>query len=126
MTHQHRPDPSFALLIDTQPKQGWLTVVVTSSIGTSEETVLLPFLFTLYTSNFCFNSRKCHLLKFSYDMSVVSCITDYKENKYRDLIRNFVRWWDRKHLQLNSDKTKELILDLRRRKRHQPTVLAQI
>ena len=75
-------------------------------------------LFPLYTSNFCFNSGTCQLQKFSDDSSIVGCITDGKEDKYRDLFRNFVGWCDRNYLQLNIGKTKELVVDFRHRKRH--------
>ena len=47
--------------------QGCLSGVVTSSTGTFQETILSPFLFTIYTSDFCFNCGTCHLQKFSDD-----------------------------------------------------------
>ncbi|KAK0134692.1 putative RNA-directed DNA polymerase from transposon BS [Merluccius polli] len=71
-------------------------------------TVLSPFLFTLYTSDFCYNSRTCHLQKFSDDSSIVGCITDNREEEYRELVENFVGWCDGNHLQLNTGKIKEL------------------
>ena len=93
-----------------------LSDVVTSNTGTPQGTVLSPFLFSLYTSDFCYNSRACHLQKFSDDSSIVGCITDNREEEYRELVENFVGWCDGNHLQLNTGKTKELVVDFRRRK----------
>ncbi len=45
-------------------------------------TILAPFLFTLYTSDFHFNSGSWHLQKFSDDVPAVGCID--KENKEED------------------------------------------
>ena len=67
-----------------------LSDVVISNTGTPQGTVLLSFLFTLYTSDFCYNSRTCHLRKFSDDSSIVGSITDTKEEEYSELVENFV------------------------------------
>ena len=91
--------------------------MVASSTGTPQRVVLSSFLFTLDRLNFCFNSGTCHLQKFSDDPSTVDCISKDKVDEYRDLTRNFVGWCDRNHLQINIGKTKELVADLRRRKR---------
>ena len=90
--------------------------MVTSNTSTPQGTVLSPFLFTLYTSDLCHNSRTCHLQNFSDDSSIVGCITDNKEEEYRELIKNFAGWCDGNHLQLNTGKTKELVVDFRRSK----------
>ena len=101
--------------------QGSLSDVLVSSTGAPQGTVLSPFLFTLYTSDFRFNSSTCHLQKFSDDSSIVSCITDDNEVEYRALVESFVGWCDTNHLQLNIRKTKELVVDYRRSKKRAPT-----
>ena len=101
--------------------QGSLSDVLVSSTGAPQGTVLSPFLFTLYTSDFRFNSSTCHLQKFSDDSSIVSCITDDNEVEYRALVESFVGWCDTNHLQLNIRKTKELVVDYRRSKKRPPT-----
>lgn len=101
--------------------QGSLSDVLVSNTGAPQGTVLSPFLFTIYTSDFCFNSGTCHLQKFSDDSSIVGCITDDNEEEYRTLVENFVRWCDTNHLQLNIGKTKELVVDFRRRRKSSPT-----
>ena len=56
--------------------QGSVSDVLLSNTGAHQGTVLSPFLFNLYTSDFRFNSGSCHLQKFSDDSSIVSYITD--------------------------------------------------
>ena len=60
----------------------------------------------------------CHLQKFSDDSS----ITDDDEEEYRALVESFVGWSDSNHLQLNTNKTKELVVDFRRGKKKPPPI----
>lgn len=46
---------------------GFRSVCLKCSIGGPQGTVLCPFLFILYTSDFRYNTTKCHLQKFSDD-----------------------------------------------------------
>ncbi|KAG5279118.1 hypothetical protein AALO_G00106300 [Alosa alosa] len=78
------------------------------------------FLFTLYTSDFCYNTESCHLQKFSDDTAIVGCIRNGQEEEYRSLVEDFVQWCKLNHLQLNTSKTKEMVVDFRRSK---PTLL---
>lgn len=66
--------------------QGYVPERVVSSTGAPQGTVLSPFLFTVYTSDFQYISESCHLCKFSDDSAVVGC---GEEAAYRDL---FVVW----------------------------------
>ena len=70
--------------------------------------------FTLYTSGFTYNTESCHIQKFSDDSAVVGCIKDGQEGEYRSLVDNFVQWCRNNHLQLNTTKTKEMVVDFRR------------
>ncbi|KAI4886868.1 hypothetical protein NFI96_031235 [Prochilodus magdalenae] len=76
-------------------------------------TVLFPFLFTLYTTDFQYRSHLCH--KFSDDSVVVRCIRDGKDREYRDLLNTFVEWSARNHLLLNVTNTKEVVVEFRRK-----------
>ena len=86
---------------------------VVSNTGAPQGTVLSPFLFTLFTSDFNYCTQSCLLHKFSDDSAIVGCIEKGDENEHRTVVGNFVTWSEQNHLQLNMTKTKELIVDLR-------------
>ncbi|KAI3361407.1 hypothetical protein L3Q82_013574 [Scortum barcoo] len=87
-------------------------------------TVLAPLLFTLYTSDFCYNSELCHIQKYADDTAIVGCIRDDREEEYRRLVGDFAAWCHTNHLQLNTSKTKELVIDFgRSRPRPRPVLL---
>ncbi|XP_060781055.1 uncharacterized protein LOC132888977 [Neoarius graeffei] len=87
---------------------------VVSSTGAPQGTVLSPVLFTLYTTDFKYNSESCHLQKFSDDTAIVGCIKNGQEGEYRSLVDDFVGWCRTNQLQLNTTKTKEMVMDFRR------------
>lgn len=93
-----------------------LSDTVISSTGAPQGTVLSPVLFTLYTSDFCYNTESCHMQKFSDDTAIVGCIRDGQEEEYRSLVEDFVQWCRLNHLQLNTAKTKEMVVDFRKSK----------
>lgn len=82
--------------------------------GASQGTVLSPFLFTLYTFDFQYNTEGCHLQKFSDDSAIVGCIKGEDDLEYRIAVDSFVHWCELNQLKLNIQKTKELVVDLRR------------
>lgn len=74
---------------------------------------LSPFLFSLYTSDFYYNSVGCHLQTFTHDTAIVGCVSGGDDQEYREVIRDFVNRCELNHLQLNASKTKELVIDFR-------------
>ena len=89
---------------------------VVSNTGAPQGTVFSPFFFTIYTTDFNYQTESCHLQKFSDDSAIVGCIRNGDESEYRAVVGNFVTWCEQNHLQLNVTKTKELVVDLRRAK----------
>ncbi|KAF7641808.1 hypothetical protein LDENG_00271510 [Lucifuga dentata] len=96
--------------------QGCVSDMVVSNTGAPQGTVLAPFLFTLYTSDFRYNSESCHLQKFADNSAIVGCVRRGQEEEYRRLISDFVVWCNQNHMQLNVTKTKEMVVDFRRTK----------
>ncbi|TWW62754.1 hypothetical protein D4764_04G0014010 [Takifugu flavidus] len=84
------------------------------STSVPQRTVLAPFLFTLHTADFSYGSSSCHLHKYSDDSAAVGLITDGDDMEYRELIQDFVNRSLQKNLWINANKTKELVVDLRR------------
>ena len=93
---------------------GCTSDTVLSSTGAPQGTVFSPFLFTLYTSDFMYNSETCHLQKFSDDTAIVGCVRGGQEEEYRGLVSDFVTWCHSNQLLLNTAKTKEMVVDYRR------------
>ncbi|XP_033181736.1 uncharacterized protein LOC113148445 [Anabas testudineus] len=96
---------------------------VTCSVGAPQGTVLAPFLFTLYTADFRHNTDSCVLQKFSDDSAIVGLITDDEDAEYRGLTQNFVAWCRQNHLLINAKKTKEMVVDFRRRQPAVPSLV---
>lgn len=64
--------------------------MVINSTGAPQGTVLSPFLFTLYTSDFKYNAESCHLQKFSDDTAVVVYVRNCQVGEYKSLVEDFV------------------------------------
>lgn len=90
--------------------------VVVSDVGPPQTTVLSPFPFTLYTSDFHYISESAHLQKFPHDSAVVGCVSDGQEVEYKALVSDFVEWSGRNHLRLNEAKTREIVIDFREKR----------
>lgn len=84
--------------------------MVLSSTGAPQQTVLAPFLFTLYTADFKYN----HIQKYSDDTAIVVYIKNVQEGEYRGLTKAFSDWSDKNGLLLNASKTMEMVVDFRR------------
>uniref|UniRef100_A0A3B3C2V1 Reverse transcriptase domain-containing protein n=1 Tax=Oryzias melastigma TaxID=30732 RepID=A0A3B3C2V1_ORYME len=94
---------------------GLVSSTLSCSVGAPQGTVLSPLLFSLYTSDFRYNTATCHLQKFSDDTAVVAYIKGEEDSEYMRLVEDFVDWCRENQLQLNVQKTKEMVLDFRRK-----------
>lgn len=71
---------------------GELFAVVQSSTRVPRGAVLALFLFTLYMSDFKYNTELCHLQKYKDDTATVVCIRNGQEQAYSDLVEAFRDW----------------------------------
>ncbi|KAI3371619.1 hypothetical protein L3Q82_024188, partial [Scortum barcoo] len=79
---------------------------------------------SLADHNFFYNSELCHIQKYADDTAIVGCIREDREEEYRRLVGDFAAWCHTNHLQLNTSKTKELVIDFgRSRPRPRPVLL---
>lgn len=91
-----------------------LSSPLTLSTGSPQGCVLSPLLYTLYTSD-CTPSHPSNLIiKFADDTTVVGLISGGDETDYRDEVLQLSTWCSSNNLQLNTIKTKEIIIDFRR------------
>ncbi|XP_053713176.1 uncharacterized protein LOC128754516 [Synchiropus splendidus] len=99
-------------------KRVWLRTTVsdtrTLNIGSPQGCVLSPWLFSLYT-NCCTSSHESvKLIKFADDTTIIGLISDGDESAYRREVERLVSWCSNNNLELNAQKTVEMIMDFRR------------
>lgn len=91
---------SLAKFLNISAPQGW---------------ILSPLLYSVYT-HFCrSHSNSVLLFKFADNTSVVGLITKNNETVYCSEVEELVRWCENNNLILNISKTKELVVDFRKK-----------
>ena len=63
---------------------------VVCNTGAPQGTVLAPYLFTLYTADFTYNTETCHVQKYSDDTAVVARVKGGQEGSTGAWLRSFV------------------------------------
>lgn len=92
---------------------GCLSDSVTISTGSPQGCVLSPLL--LYTDECRSRQEDSYLIKFSDDTALLSLLYG-SESNHQSPLTDFISWCDCNFLDLNVSKTKELVIDFRRKK----------
>ena len=84
--------------------------------------MLSPLLYSLVTHECMAKQNPNTIIKFADDTTVVGLITDNDETAYRKEVRDLAVWCQGNNLSLNVSKTKELIVDYRKRQAEQAPI----
>jgi hypothetical protein len=85
--------------------------------------MLSPPLYSLFTHDCTAWHDSNTIIKFADDTTVVGLIMDNDETAYREEVRDLAMWCQDNNLYLNVSKTKEMIVDFRKRRTEQPLIL---
>ena len=78
--------------------------------------MLSPLLYSLFTNDCRSNSNSTLVFKFSDDTTIEGLITNTDETVYSSEVDQLVDWCGDNNLELNVSKTKEMVIDFRRKK----------
>ena len=67
---------------------------------------------------FSYNAESCYIQKISDDKAIVGRVSEGNELECRGVIWDFVNWWEQNHLCITAGKTKELVIDFRKKALH--------
>ena len=100
-----------------------LSSSVTLSTGTPQGCVLSPMFYSLYTHDCLSCHVRTKILEFDDDTTVIGLITNSDESEYRDQVNKLISWCNDNNLELNVNKTKEIIVDFRTKTSSPPSPL---
>ncbi len=96
---------------------------ITLNIGAPQSCVLSPLLYSLHTHDCVSSHSSTSIVKFADDTVVLGLINNDDEAAYLDEVERLTSWCQDNCLSLNVSKTKELIVDFRKRQQRPYTLL---
>ncbi len=96
---------------------------ITLNVGAPQGCVLSPLLYSLYTHDCVSSHSSTSIVKFADDTVVLGLISNNDETAYLDEVERLTSWCQDKCLSLNVSKTKELIVDFRKRQQWPYTLM---
>ncbi len=96
---------------------------ITLNVGAPQGCVLSPLLYSLYTHDCVSSHSSTSIVKFADDTVVLGLINNDDEAAYLDEVERLTSWCQDNCLSLNVSKTKELIMDFRKRQQRPYTPL---
>ncbi|KAK0138343.1 hypothetical protein N1851_025337 [Merluccius polli] len=78
-------------------------------------TVLIPLLYIIYTHNCIASNSSTSIIKFADDTVVLGLIANNNEQDYLNQVEDLALWCQTNNLALNISKTKEMVVDFRRK-----------
>ena len=100
----------------------YMSATLILNTGAPQGCVLSPLLYSLFTHKCVAKHDSNTIIKFADDTTVVGLITDNDETAYREEVRELTVWCQDNNLSLNVSKTKELIVDYRKRPAEQAPI----
>ncbi len=96
---------------------------ITLNVGAPQGCVLSPLLYSLYTHDCVSSHSSTSIVKFADDTVVLGLISNNDETAYLGEVERLTSWCQENCLSLNVSKTKELIVDFRKRQQRPYTPL---
>ena len=85
--------------------------------------MLSPLLYSLFTHDCMARHDSNTIIKFADDTTVVGLNTNNDETAYREEVRDLAGWCQNNNLSLNVTKTKDIIVDYRKRRTEHTPIL---